>query len=276
MMMNYVRIITGTVFFALMAGGMTGCKENTPAVAPSGAVSGLVSVDIVREQATAARGTRPAALLGLYTAEHLAQRGAQTTEGAILGVVAQQTLAENMTSVDDADFQLLQAFADALQVDVADMLNRSQDRAGALDTYTQALSNITQRANSRTEVLSSVIDELDDVATGFRRESNAAKRSADSAIAARDFAAAAEAQKLYLEKESAYVDASMRLSQATEIHRTLDELLSHSEEKMLAIERNREALIVGVQVVDVPGIDDLKLIERVEKQKRRPSMGGLL
>jgi hypothetical protein len=188
-------------------------------------------------------------------------------QGAIDGILIQQIFMDAQQGVSDPDFDLLQAFADALEVDVADLLNRSDNREQALDTYSEALTNVATRANDRFKELSSSLDELKDVVRQLNKEQSTADRDVKNAIKDKDFTAAGEAQKILSEKQAAYAEATLKQKETESMTDALDQLLMMYGQKILAIQKNREALIIGIHVVDVPGIDDLKLIERAKNTR---------
>lgn len=131
------------------------------------------------------------------------------------------------------------------------------------------MTNVAERANERFKELSSVQEELADLLRSQKKEKTTAEKDVKQALKVKDFTQAQELQKTLLEKESAYADTTLKKSQVDDIVSMLDQLLNLYGQKILAIQKNREALIVGVKVVDVPGIDDLQLIERIKKKSSR-------
>ncbi len=62
---------------------------------------------------------------------------------------------------------------------------------------------------------------------------------------------------------SAQADSAMAVGDAREVRTTLsvmNELVDIASERLSAITQNREILISGLKVVEVPGIDDLGII----------------
>lgn len=272
--------VSRSVFFLLpVVLVCAGCSilNNDPIPASGGRSGAFVATELAMKEVSI-KPARRSSLLGLYTSTFLAEQSTQKfIQGGILGATAQERIADRTASVGDPDFDLLQAFTDALTTDLRDMLNRSADRATSLSIYLDALRNVTDRAKKRSEELISVTKELSGLNRTLKSEASTARRAAENAIKERDFAAAADAQKTLLEKESSAADIAIRLSQAEEVLRALEEMIVIADERIAAIEKNREAIIVGVQVVDMPGIDSLQLIERTQIQKKRGGgIGGLL
>ena len=243
--------------------------RNSDSVAVSGGRSALFTTDALSLSALNNTVIRRSALLSLYVADYLSQSVNTEMQGAITAVTAQNIMMQAQESVRDPDYELLQALQDALEVDVADLLNRSDNREQALDTYSDAMTNVAERANERFKELSSVQEELADLLRSQKKEKTTAEKDVKQALKVKDFTQAQDLQKTLLEKESAYADTTLKKSQVDDIVSMLDQLLNLYGQKILAIQKNREALIVGVKVVDVPGIDDLQLIERIKKKSSR-------
>lgn len=237
-------------------------KTNVP-ISVSGGRSALQTIDLVINHTPPPDAVRSAALLGLFVSQYVAtSAAAQGVGGALLGVGVQSHIMENQGSVTDPDFELMQAFADALQVDVADLLNRSPDRQKALDTYSTALTNVATKANDRYKQVISATNEVKTLNRTQQSAKNAADRDLTKALNDKDFTNASEKQKKLLETQQAFAESDLKLRELTELSNTLDKLLTLYGQKILAIEQNREILISGLKVVDVPGIEDLKIIQR--------------
>jgi len=105
--------------------------------------------------------TRPSATLGIYVNHFLGRGIAPYTTGVLRDLEAQTLLLAEFDPLgSDSTFALLQEFGNVLQVDVADLLNRSNDRPATLTAYTDGLSNITERSKLMREELQSRIDTL--------------------------------------------------------------------------------------------------------------------
>lgn len=237
----------------------------------SGSRSALFTTDSLSKDTQNAVAVRRSALLGLYIADYLSSASGIDVNGAITALSTQNILMLSQENVQDPDYELLQAFQDALEVDIPDLLNRSDNREQALDTYSDALTNVATRANERYKELSSVQKELASVLRTQNKERSTAERDVKQALKNKDFTKAQDLQKILLEKESDFAETTLKKTQVDDIVSVLNQLLTIYGQKILAIQKNREALIAGITVVDVPGIDDLKLIERVRKQSTKKS-----
>jgi len=153
-----------------------------------------------------------------------------------------------------------------LQVNVPDLMNRSSDRAKALDEYLATLVGAAQRSQ---DMLLSLEEELDQVGEDRRDKRDALndiQSRINSALREEDYATAgANQEALALARE----ESSQLENQERQIRNTIDlyeELLEVAEERVLAIQQNREVLIAGLKVVEVPGIEPLGILE---EQRRR-------
>lgn len=251
-------------------------STDTPNIqAVSGGRSGVIAVTNILD-GIRKTDVRRAALLGLFVSEYLSiAPAAVAAESALLGVGAQIQIYNIQSTVQDPDFELLQAFADALQVDVADLLNRSTDRQEALDAYRTALNNVATRSNDRFKELSSILEEVKASLRQLSNERSTAERDLKNALKEKDFSGAGEKQKAVNEAQAAYAEADLKEKQTKDVVDTFDQLLQLYGEKIVAIDSNREILISGAKVVDVPGIDDLQIIQRMQKKRSGSSFDSL-
>ena len=255
-----MSLLIGTV--AIMTSACSLQKSALP-ISVSGGRSALQTIDLIINRAPPPSVARSAALLGLFVSEYIAtSAAAHGVNGALLGVGVQSHVMETQGNVSDPDFDLMQAFADALQVDVADLLNRSPDRQQSLDTYSTALTNVATKANDRYKQVIAATNEIKTINRNDQSTKNAADRELTNALNSKDFTSASEKQKKLLEAQQALSESDLKLRELTELSKTLDKLLTLYGQKILAIEQNREILISGLKVVDVPGIEDLKIIQR--------------
>lgn len=229
----------------------------------SGGRSATVSIDQLISTTMKNRISRHAALLGVFISEYISfVQTSMASQGALNGISVDTHLMEQQSTITDPDFILLQAFADALQVDFVDLLNRSTNRQETLDTFMTSLTNVAARANERFQVLTGTLAEIKTQLRAQSKERSDAERDLKKAISKKDFSQAGEQQKSVLEKQQAYAETDLKAKQTDDIISTLNSLLTLYGEKSLAIKQNREVLIAGNRIVDVPGIEELQIIER--------------
>lgn len=264
MMKKRLMHSTGTIITLCFLLSACSAKQKTTMAPANGALSAIQTIDGLTTN-TAIRPTtkRNPALLGVFVSEYLTTApSAVAAESALLGVGAQAQILYAQQTIQDPDYKLLQAFGDALQVDVAELLNRSTDRQEVLETYTQALTNVATRSNDRFKELSSQLEELRKQASIQNHDRSLADRELHKALKDKDFESAGERQKKLTELQAVYAETDLKRRQVQSLKDTLDDLLTLYGKKILAIQQNREALIAGIKVIDVPGADELQVLEK--------------
>ncbi len=273
--MKYISYSVALLSLLILAGCGSGNDVSEEKIQVSGGRSALFSIDRLIADSTKLQVSRRAALLGVFITEYISfAQTAMAAQGALTGIAVDQHLMQAQHTVTDPDFNLLQAFADALEVDVSDLLNRSADREQALTAYTTALTNVAARSNDRYQELSIAEDELKALLRTQGKERTDAERALKNAIKDKEFSQAGELQKTVLEKQKLYAETDLKRKQTEDVLSTLNTLLTLYKEKILAIRQNREILISGNRIVDVPGIEDLKIIERQKKTSRTQRKTG--
>lgn len=258
----------------LMLAACSKKAEERPQVKVVGGRIGVFITDMLTSRAILDHAPRTASLMGVYVSEYLSETNLNAVKGGLRGIDTQMLLLSRQSDVNDPDFQLLQAFADSLQVDVPDMLNRSLNRQEALDAYSNALTNVAMRANTRFKDLTVALETVKDDVREKNKQRSDAERRLKRAIDDKEFTQAGEIQKELNDKEAVYAEANLKQQQIESVLETFDELLSLFSDRVLAMQRNREALIAGTIVVDTPGIDDLRLIKEGAKRRRGRSGEG--
>ncbi len=234
-------------------------------------VSGVRSGIITADQLSASKDQtviRKSASLGVFLAEYLSNKAKNdAVQGAIDGVTIQSVLVQSKKEDRTEDGSLLQAFSSALEVDVADLLNRSSNREQAIDTYSQALTNVALRANERVKELSLALADLKSIAKIKKNEESTAKKLVQAALKNKQFESLHDLQSAASEAELLSLEATSKAKEVSDIVTVFNELLKVYGQKILAIQANREALIAGIQVVNIPGIDELKLIRKATSKE---------
>ncbi len=251
------RSLASVLLIGLLS--LTGCSKGSDTLPTvQGAKSGILALEKLTGGTTAG-GKRPAALLGIFISDYLSAGRFSFVQSALLGVTAQTAFASDIGPADE-DYDLLQAFADALNVDLASMLNQSVQRDEALNKYVEALDNVAARAQTRYDALKEEEKGLRDTQRTQQRDVSTAKSALSKAIKDQDFSQAGSIQQDLDEKQAALSKTQLDLTQVTGIEQTLKKLIDIYAKRALAISSNREALITGVTTVNVPGAGDLKVI----------------
>jgi len=228
----------------------------------SGAKSAIFSLIMFSpaEDATPAI-TRPGAALGLYVGVYLAQGTTLPVLGALIGVDTQLKLAESDNSVEkDETFVLLEEYGTVLQVDIIDTLNRSSERAKTLDKYIRSLEAMNARAQAKMDELDTKLAALKDERRDQRSVVRAIEREIRTAIKEENYSLAGPKQEQVTKEKAELSEIESKEKQIKNIRKIYDKLISVGSERALAITKNREVLIAGLKVIDVPGIEDLEIL----------------
>ncbi len=252
-------VLTSVMIASLLAscGGSTADEKTTAAPNVTGAVSATRTV-YLRAIKTV---TRASPLMGIFTNLYMANGGYVPVVAAKDGVLAQVKFASASNTNLDNTFQLLQEFAGILQVDVPDLLNRSDNRASTLDEYLTGLQNITERARRRLAELEQGLDNLRTQQRDQRRANDDIERNIRRASQANDYVTAGALQQELGPSEAALAQTDANVKQQTDVIQTYEDLIELSDERLQAIRQNREVMIAGLKVVNVPGTEDLGVLE---------------
>lgn len=241
-------------------------KEETVTLLPLRAIESIT--DAFRPRET---DRHPSAMYGFFVAQYLARGGLLGT--ALRGVGALSALAEEQKPDVETSFAILQELGTVLQTDVPDMLNRSTDRPQTLNVYMASLKSIMERAVEERKSLEAFVESLRQKQRAERSALTTIERDIRKAIDAKDYALAGSQQRALSDAQTKLSETEAELERRDRTVRTYKELLKIGEERYQAIEKNREVLIAGLMVVEIPGIKDLKILE--EQRGRVPSVFGL-
>lgn len=269
MMIRQNKAFAALVLCTLSLGGC-GTKE-VQKLHVSGAKSALSIMHILANQSL--QTNRPSGLLGIFSGIYTAQGVFLPVQSAAIGMQAIGTIIMGQTqSTTDENFALLQEIGDVLQVNVLDMLNRSTNRAQSLQEYTQSLKNVGIAAEQKISELSVLNEEQKDQV----RDERKAVREIDSAIRdalrAKDYANAAQLEENLAKTNASYAEISTKQDQTNDMIQRFDAVLDIAVERLQAIEMNREILIAGLRVIEVPGIIDFNILEKGKSWRKKKGM----
>jgi hypothetical protein len=281
--MNFRRSLPGLFLIAMLLSSCSASKGTTNAPASDNAaqVSGardatMLTLTVLERSASV---LRPAPLLSIYVNMLLADGLAVPVEAARSGIEAQLLLHAPLTGESiDSLYALLEEFAAVLHVDVNDLLNRSDNRIETLDAYSVGLRNITERSRRRAEEVQQDVATLKTQTTEQKKTVSALGAELKNATKAKDFATAQEKQSALGEAQAQLTATQSQLNEMLNIQAILSDLLKIAGQRIAALESNREILIAGLKVVDVPGVEDLGVLQGRTGGSRRGGFspfGGL-
>ncbi len=206
---------------------------------------------------------RPSASLGTYVGLYLSGDDFQPANAARMGVMAQMQLHAKPTQDQiNATFDLLQEFGTVLQVDIADLLNRSDNRLDTLNQYVEGLANITARSQRKADEVKAQVDTLKTEEQTKQKTVSQINSTLQKALQTKDYATAGEQQQLLGQAETDLAQTDTQLKQQNQILTAFLELLKVAAERSIAIDQNRAILIAGLKVVNVPGAQGLGVLEQ--------------
>ena len=239
----------------------------------SGAKSAAITANIIAKGGfNYVMVQRPTAPTGLFTSMFIAQGEFLPSNSALAGVNAQASFIRGQEGVaTDETFSLLQEFGNLLQIDVTDMLNRGNDREKSLNQYLKALKNAGVRMERRQEELKETQELTKDERIAQRKVVRELNREVQNAIRDEDYVLAGSLQQNLSKEEGILAEIESKERLASDILDSYKDLLAIGEKRFDAMIKNREVLIAGVRVVDVPGVDDLDILfkQPYERKKNR-------
>jgi hypothetical protein len=240
-----------------------------------GATVGIASVQIL-ETGPASLLPRPSAAMGFYIAAYLAQGIFLPVRSAWIGIEAQQKLFQGQGNASaDETFTLLQELGNILQVNVSDILNRSPDRRLTLDQYLQSLHNVFVLSERKKSALDSAAESLRTEEREKRKSADEIDRAIKKALNEEDYTGAGARQRELMEAQGEVAEVETNREQTEDIGDRFKKLLEIAQQRIIAIEANRMILIAGLQVVQLPGIEDLDiLLEKGNRRRRSESAIG--
>lgn len=216
-------------------------------------------------------GARPSSLLGVYVSSFVAQTRGVPYASAFNGIEAQMQMLFGSEDPRDT-YALLQELGLALQVDIADILNRSTDRPKTLDAYLLGLEGLTAEAKKAVDKLERDEDELATDRGEKRKRMAEIQSSLNRALREEDYATAGRHQEELTQARAVVAEVEAKQKEASSTKNIFEDMLDVAEERFSAIQENREVLIAGLKVVKVPGIDNLGVL--LEKSRYGRNTGS--
>lgn len=162
------------------------------------------------------------------------------------------------TFIEDAE--LLQSMIELLRIDVQEILSEERDRAETLEDYLVSLQSHRQQGEIRLRSLLNREEELQDSADRLERRVDDLRDALDAAVRGGEAVSIAALMSDLSERQQAFVEVQTELVVIERLRASFEEILDPLEERERAVSANRDALLKGVRVVDIPGVDDLGII----------------
>lgn len=212
----------------------------------------------------------PSPLLGPYVASYLTLTGGPPYQSALHGIEAQMALTFKRETQDEEAITLLDHLGSALEVRIADLLNRSTNREKTLNEFINTLRTLLDLAKSQETALDSRMDTLSDERRASRRKASDLQHELNQALRERNYSLAGSRQEDLTDAEKSVAELDARVRHLQSIIDIYEDFQKVGTERLYAIEQNRGPLIAGVYVNEVPGIEDIGVIN----SGRRSRYGG--
>jgi hypothetical protein len=161
----------------------------------------------------------------------------------------------------EADTQQLEKFIQYMSDDIQQILNRSTNREQALDRYIATLETSVQKGNSRLRGLTDEKSNLRDDERRLSRGVRDLRNELDDALKEGQGRSVSALTNELVEKTRVLAETETELIIATQLEESFSEILEPLMERLIAIKLNKRPLIQGVTIVDIPGVDGLRIIQ---------------
>ena len=206
------------------------------------------------------RPVRPSQSLGAFVSLYLSQNHMMKVLSALEGIDVQIKFAQANSIETDETFALLQEYGTVLQVDIIDMLNRSLDRDKALNRYLESLKGMNKRIEEKIVELEERADSIKEERRAKKKVTRELERFIRHALKDKNYAATGPKQEELADQEAELAEIETREKQNKKIKKITAKLLKVGQEREEAIDKNREILISGLKVIEVPGLEDLGIV----------------
>ncbi|MDD5469558.1 MAG: hypothetical protein PHO92_02040 [Candidatus Peribacteraceae bacterium] len=235
----------------------------------SGAKAGAFSTLLLNIPTRNVGGVRPSHTLGIYTSMYLAHGAFLPVQTAMLGITAQQHMWLGQTQPETSEtFALLREFGSILQVDIVDSLNRSRNREETLERYTRSLVNIMELAERKMNELTTLQEDLRSQRKEQKKAVDELERAIQKAIKEEDYEFASSKQEELVTLKAELTRIETKAEQTDDILKPYEKLMQIAEKRQNAIDKNRRILIAGLKVIEVPGIENLDILEQERAWQR--------
>ena len=247
---------------------------NTPTTTQVPPQAALWTQDLMKEN-LAVLTALPSALFGPYVAGYLAHTTGYLYHGALQGVDAQATILFGAQQQQEETLALLDDLSGAVQTNITDLMNRSPDRGKTLDDYLHALDALIKMAQSKITALTTQRDEAGTARSTARRKTADIQHVISQDLFNKNYSDAGKQQEKLSDANKELADADAQQKHIQSLIDIFKDLITVGQERLAAMQQNRAALIAGVRVVDVPGIEDIGVLNTTRKSSRsRLGTGG--
>ena len=219
--------------------------------------------------------TRASAPMGVFTSSYLAQRGFVSVRSALIGVAAQRAIiADQLLPTSKENFAILEELGNIIEIDFIELLNRSSDRAQELDDYLEDLSGTVRVAQQKLVELEVAESQYKKDRKDQRKQVRSLDKEIKDTLRNEDYGKAADIQEELTEAQSKLARTETLLDQTEDMVDRFQDMIDIALERGRAIAANREIIIAGLRVVNVPGTEELNILEGGRSARRSRSGDG--
>jgi hypothetical protein len=258
-----ITVLLLTMFLVQCRGEQTDNPEDL-AVVPYDAVQWTLDIAI---DSFDLYEVRPGATLGVFVADFLIHNSIY--KSALAGIGAQMVLFYDDDYQESESYALLDDLGSILQVNIEEMLNRSNDRTDSFNVYVEELRDVSERSSSHLVGLEQDLEIIADERRLSRREASKIQSELNTALREQNYSTAGDLQRRLIDAEAELARIESEEDEQQSIIRLFEDLIEVAGERYTAMQSNREALIAGIKVIEVPGVDDLGLIEQGRRGRNR-------
>jgi len=250
---------------------LTACgqqKVSAPETAPS-VSGGKSAVVVLSTLATNPSSPHPSGTMGIFSSLYLAQGVFLPTHSAVEGVnVLLTILRQQEKPLTDETLLLLEQLSSAMDVNILDALNRSNDRVETLDRYIEALTNLSDNATKKLQELKVYRDNIQDQHKVQRDTVRLLERAIKDATNAKDYATASEKQSVLMKEQNILSGLELKDKQTRDAIDQYQKLTESAGKRLKALGIHREILLSGLTITDTQGLEDLGIMKTDPKKKK--------
>ena len=226
-------------------------------------------VIVTRAIASLPHTSRPSASLGVHMSTYLSK-----SEPPVHGALKSARIIGPLMQTSDtteAPFMTIQTLGNLVQTNIVEAMNQNTERGEVLNRYVALLRSTLQNAQRDTGNLRDRRQQLVQEEREQQSVIHTLRKEIDAAERAGDFSTVGSRQRTLSDTKGEQGKTEASMDELENTLKILDDLTRIAEERLNAIEENREALMAGIRVVEIPGLGTSP--RRSRRQKRG---GGLL
>lgn len=243
-------LLTATILLSACFGGADESVLDTTRTAQSGM---RTSAEMVTEEEQ--EPPTPAAIAGVLAGMHVS--GAKKSESLIPDPL-DPAIGDTGT---EAHTELLNTLVKLLGTDIQILLNSASDREDALDLYVESIESHAQHGHILLRAMRDDVEEHGDDKKRYERRVRDIRNEIEDAISEGDTNRVSILTDELIQKQQALAEADSSLIVKEHLSEAYEDVLTPIDDRLKAINANRQALIKGVKVIDMPGVEELEIIE---------------